>query len=270
MGATVYVNGRSVAHENSAGKAIAFPDVCLSPPPPPAGPIPIPYPNIALSSDTDNGAKTVTADGKPIAIKGQSHFKQSSGDEGGTQGGNVVTHKTKGKAFFMNASMDVKIEGHDVPRHGDPMAHNCSCAPYGGVAPAYIDLITTAQEHTDCERPYDRDIDGRDSNGRPTPNPEQSAAVAALAGEDGKVTCWECQQPTASPIADHQPPLVVKYASGGCHDEDEMREAAETMNVLEEPPEPPDETPCIVPHCPSCSDAQRDEMRRFSRDVFGR
>ena len=71
MGATVYVNGRSVAHENSNGKAIAFPDVCLSPPPPPAGPVPIPYPNIALSQDTDNGAKTVSADGKPVAIKGQ-------------------------------------------------------------------------------------------------------------------------------------------------------------------------------------------------------
>jgi uncharacterized Zn-binding protein involved in type VI secretion len=267
VAATVYVNGRSVAHENSEGKAVAFPDVCLSPPPPPAGPVPIPYPNTALSADTEHGASTVQADGKPIALKGKSHFKTSSGDEAGTQGGNVITHKTKGKAFFLNASMDVKIEGHMVPRHGDPMAHNCACAPYGGIAPAYIDRITTAMEHTDCEDDYKRDVHGRDYQGRRTPNPDQQAAIDRMGDSEGRVICWECQLPTASPIPDHQPPLILTYYSGGCHDEEVMQDAAGTLDVRETPPEPPDDTPCIVPHCPRCSDLQRDAMRQFSRDV---
>jgi uncharacterized Zn-binding protein involved in type VI secretion len=272
MGATVYANGKSVAHKNSDGKAIAFPDVCLSPPPPPAGPIPVPYPNTALSKDTDKGADTVTADGQPIALKGKSNFSTSTGDEGGTQGGNVLTHKTKGKAFFLAASMDVQIEGKPVPRHGDPMAHNCACAPYGGVAPAYVDLITTALEHTDCDEPYEREEHGQDGNGEDTPNDDQRGAVNDLksteATEDqpaGTVICWECRQPTANPVADHQPPLVLKYYSGGCHDEEEMQDAAGTDDVREEPPEPPDDTPCIVPHCPDCSDLQRNAMSAFSR-----
>ena len=274
MGATVYVNGRSVVHKNSDGKSIAFPDVCLSPPPAPTGPIPIPYPNTALSHDTDEGAKTVFADGTPVALKGQSHFKTSTGDEAGSQGGNVLTHKTKGKAFFMNAAMDVSIEGAMVPRHGDPMAHNCACAPIGGVAPCYIDLFTTAIEQTDCDEPYNRDKHGRDSDGRATPNPDQREAVRGLMSDEatefqpaGTVICWECQQPTANPVADHQPPLVLTYYRGGCHDEEVMQDAAGTMDVRTEPPEPPDETPCIVPHCPDCSDRQRNAMSRFSREA---
>ena len=111
-----------------------------------------------------------------------------------------------------------------------------------GVAPCYIDLLTTALEQTECERPYDRDIDGRDSNGRRTPNDDQSAAIDALADEDGMVTCWECQLPTASPIPDHQPPLVLsthrrvsrRRSNAGCSRVDGHRE---------NPPDPPDETP---------------------------
>lgn len=272
MGATVYVNGRSVTHKNSNGKAIAFPDVCLSPPPPPTGPIPVPYPNTAFSKDTDRGAKAVKADGKPVAIKGKSRFSKSTGDEGGTQGGNVITHKTKGKAFFLAASMDVKIEGKFVPRHGDPMAHNCACAPFASVAPAYIDLITTAEEHNNCGRRYNRDEDGADCEGEGTPNPEQREAVANMRSADateyqpeGTVVCWQCREPTANPVADHQPPLILSYYNGGCHDSDEMCEAAGTDNVQDRPPEPPDETPCIVPHCPDCSFKQMQEMRQFSR-----
>jgi uncharacterized Zn-binding protein involved in type VI secretion len=274
MGATVYVNDRSVVHKKSDGKSIAFPDVCLSPPPAPTGPVPLPYPNTAMSSDTDEGASTVAADGAPVALKGQSHFKTSTGDEAGNQGGNVVTHKTKGKAFFMNASMDVTIEGAQVPRHGDPMAHNCSCAPYAGIAPAYIDLLTTAMEHTDCEDVYKRNVHGRDSEGRRTPNDEQREGVRGLLSDQatesqpaGTVICWECQEPTANPVADHQPPLVLTYYRGGCHDEEEMQDAAGTTDVRSEPPEPPDETPCIVPHCPDCSDRQRNSMNQLSRDA---
>jgi hypothetical protein len=44
MGDTVFINGRAAVHAGSAGKSIAFPDVCLCPPTPPAGPIPTPLP----------------------------------------------------------------------------------------------------------------------------------------------------------------------------------------------------------------------------------
>jgi uncharacterized Zn-binding protein involved in type VI secretion len=270
MGATVYANGRSVVHKNAGGKSVAFPDPCLSPPPPPAGPLPLPYPNTALASDTDEGAASVKADGQPVAIKGQSKIKTSSGDEGGTQGGNVLTHKTKGKAFFLVASMDIKIEGKEVPRHGDSMAQNCACAPFGGVAPAYVDLITQALEETQCEDEYDRDVHGLDSEGRPTPNPEQRAAINDMRCDEatefqpaGTVICWECQEPTANPIADHQPPLVLKYYSGGCNDEDDQLDLAESDNYQSEPPE--ENTNAIVPHCPDCSFRQMQEMSRFSR-----
>jgi len=207
-----------------------------------------------------------------VALKGKSLFSTSTGDEGGTQGGNVITHRTKGKAFFLASSMDVKIEGRFVPRHGDPMAHNCACAPWGGVAPAYIDLITTALEHTDCAEDYDRD-ELEDALGERTPNDEQRAAVNNLRSTEategqpaGTVRCWECGEFTGNPIADHQPPLALKHFSGGCHDEDEMHEAARTMNVLEEPPEDSNE-PCIVPHCPECSMRQMHEMNRFAREA---
>lgn len=274
MGATVYVNGRSVAHKKSDGKAIGFPDVCLSPPPPPAGPVPIPYPNIALSKDTDKGAKKVKTDGKPPALKGQSRFKKSTGDEAGTQGGNVITHKTKGKAFFMAASTDVKFEGKFVPRHGDTMAHNCNCTPFGTVAPAYTDLITMALENTNCDEPYDRDEHGKDSADKPTPNDSQREGVNNMKSTEatesqpaGTVRCWQCKKFTANPVADHQPPLIVKYYSGGCKDEDDMCDSAETEDFRDDPPAPPDDSPCIVPHCEDCSFRQMQEMRDFSRQA---
>ena len=56
------------------------PDVCKTPSP--AGPIPIPYPNIAKSSDTSSGSKTVKTEGKMSSTK--KDFKKSVGDEAGT------------------------------------------------------------------------------------------------------------------------------------------------------------------------------------------
>ena len=61
MPATVVVNSLTVVHKSSNGTSPAFPDVCKTPSP--AGPIPIPYPNIAMSSDTADGASTVKCDG---------------------------------------------------------------------------------------------------------------------------------------------------------------------------------------------------------------
>lgn len=122
MPSTVIVNFMTVVHASSVGQAIMFPDVCLTPAPPAPAPIPIPYPNIAMSSDTDEGTSTVKCDSNPIMLQ-DAKFKMSSGDEAGTAQG-VVSHKTKGKAEFVNFSFDVKMDGKMVARQLDPMFGN--------------------------------------------------------------------------------------------------------------------------------------------------
>lgn len=122
----VGVNKMSVVTKDSNGTSVAFPDVCKTPSP--AGPIPIPYPNIAKSSDTAKGSKTVTVEGNPPCLK-DSHFSTSTGDEGGTAGGGVVSGKTQGKAEFVNYAFDVKIEGKNVARAMDLMLHNDKNTP---------------------------------------------------------------------------------------------------------------------------------------------
>lgn len=126
MPVTVAVNNMSVVHAGSNGITTAFPDVCLTPSP--AGPVPIPYPNIAQSSDAAQGASTVKCDGNPVCVK-DSNFALSSGDEGGTAGGGVASGKIKGKAEFVNVSMDVKAEGKGIARQLDPMLHNDKNTP---------------------------------------------------------------------------------------------------------------------------------------------
>ena len=126
MATSVGVNFLSIVNEDSNGVSIAFPDVCKTPAPP-AGPIPIPYPNIAQSSDTDAGTTKVKVEGKPVCVK-DSNFKTSTGDEAGSVGG-VASNKTKGKAEFVNFSMDVQFEGKNVPRSFDLMLHNDKNTP---------------------------------------------------------------------------------------------------------------------------------------------
>jgi hypothetical protein len=239
----------SVCHKAGSGKAIGFPDVCLTPPPPPAGPIPVPYPNTALASDLAEGSKDVTADGAPIALEDSSYLSTSTGDEAGTQGGNVVTHKTKGKAFFMVWSFDVQVEGKGVGRNLDPMGLNSATPPYGGVHPAFIEKTDLGLiEKVDCPKPYDRD---RDEHGYPT-TPQKKIKL-------GK--CWEPGCKKQGVIRDHQPPLSVTYYSGGCRDKAAMKAAAETANT------DPDKGPAILPHCERHSQMQSTAMREFSRDA---
>jgi len=125
MAATINVNNRTVVHKSSEGMVTVFPDVCKTPTP--GGPVPIPYPNIAMSSDTAKGSKSVKMDGNPIMLKG-SNFKTSTGDEPGALKG-IVSSKIKGKAEFINYSFDVKVEGKNVPRLGDMMVQNKGGAP---------------------------------------------------------------------------------------------------------------------------------------------
>jgi hypothetical protein len=126
MPVTVGVNFLSVVHKASNGVTIAFPDVCKTPSP--VGPIPIPYPNIAMSSNTAKGTKKVKCDGQSTCVK-DSNFSTSTGDEGGTAGGGVVSNKIKGKAEFILFSFDVKFEGKNVTRAFDLMLHNDKNTP---------------------------------------------------------------------------------------------------------------------------------------------
>lgn len=126
MSVTVGVNLLSVVHADSSGVTIAFPDVCKTPAPP-APFVPIPYPNIAKSSDTAQGASTITCDGQPVCLK-DSNFMVSSGDEAGSLLG-VASNKIKGKAEFVNFSFDVLFEGKNVPRAFDLMLHNDKNTP---------------------------------------------------------------------------------------------------------------------------------------------
>jgi uncharacterized Zn-binding protein involved in type VI secretion len=121
MSATIIVNGRSVVHKDSGGQAPSVPDFCKTPAPP-GPPVPIPYPNLAKSSDTADGSTTVKMDGNPIMLKG-STFSTSTGDEAGTLKG-VASNTNKGVAKFADYSFDVKVEGKNVPRLGDPMTNN--------------------------------------------------------------------------------------------------------------------------------------------------
>lgn len=121
MSVTVGVNFMSVVHKSSNGITIVFPDICKTAAPP-APPIPIPYPNIAKSSDTSKGTRTVKCDGNPTCVK-DSNFIISTGDEPGTLLG-IISNKVKGKAEFVNFSFDVKFEGKNVERAFDLMLHN--------------------------------------------------------------------------------------------------------------------------------------------------
>ena len=121
MAQTTFANSKGIAHKGSGGMSMVFPDVCKTPTP--GGPVPIPYPNLGKSSDTAKGPKTVKTDGKMPMVKG-AVYSTTTGDEAGTAGGGVVSSKTKGEAEYMLYSFDVKFEGKNVCRMGDPLFHN--------------------------------------------------------------------------------------------------------------------------------------------------
>ncbi len=120
MGQTTFANGRGIVHKGSGGMSLVFPDVCKTPTP--GGPVPIPYPNTGMASDTSAGPTTVECDGKMPMVKG-SKYSKTSGDEPGTVGG-VVSGVNTDVAEFMMYSFDIKFEGNNVCRMGDPLFHN--------------------------------------------------------------------------------------------------------------------------------------------------
>src|SRR3954464_14108125 len=116
MAERTFANFRGIAHKQSGGMSMVFPDVCKTAGPP-APPIPIPYPNIGQASDTSGGPTTVTTDGKMPMVKGAKYSK-SSGDEPGTIGG-VISNVNRSECEFMMYSFDVKFDGKNVCRLGD-------------------------------------------------------------------------------------------------------------------------------------------------------
>ncbi|NTX11907.1 DUF4150 domain-containing protein [Myxococcus sp. CA056] len=112
--------------EGSKGVAAAtLPNVCKMPGPP-APFVPTPLPNIGDSGSSPKGySKTVTIEGKAVAIQGASFG--SSGDiaSKGT-GGGITSMNAEGPTRFIGpGSMDVHIEGKNVQLLGDQMLNNC-------------------------------------------------------------------------------------------------------------------------------------------------
>ena len=56
-------------------------------------------------------------------VKGATYM-MTTGDEAGNAGGGVVSNKFKGEAEYMMYSFDVKLEGKNACRLGDPLFHN--------------------------------------------------------------------------------------------------------------------------------------------------
>jgi hypothetical protein len=120
MAQTTFVNSRGIAHKGSGGMSTTFPDVCKTPAAP--SPVPIPYPNVGKSADTSQGPSTVKTDGQMPMVKG-AVYSRSSGDEAGTLGG-VMSSVNMNVCEFLMYSFDVKFEGKNVCRLGDPLWHN--------------------------------------------------------------------------------------------------------------------------------------------------
>jgi len=120
MAQTTFANSKGIAHKGSGGSSIVFPDVCLTP----VGNsvVPIPYPNTGKSSDTSKGPKSVKTDGEMPMVKGAKYSK-SSGDEAGSKKG-VTSGSHKSECEFMMYSFDIKFEGKNACRLGDPLFHN--------------------------------------------------------------------------------------------------------------------------------------------------
>jgi hypothetical protein len=136
MADNVFINGRAAIHKGSAGKSIAFPDVCLCPPGPPAGPIPTPLPNTAQAADLAGGALTVTIEGNPVAHN-ESYIAKSTGNEvARSTGGGIITHQVQGQAHFQTFSMNVFIEKKPAVRHMDLVTHNHMAKMPGNTPPS--------------------------------------------------------------------------------------------------------------------------------------
>jgi hypothetical protein len=115
----VLINGRTAVHANSQGTLTTV-DVCWTKVGKPV--VPIPYTNIALSTDADKTASTVSINGQPVCNK-NSTFAKSAGDEPGSRKG-ILSGTICGIAEFVTGSFNVLIEGIPAVRQNDLMVSN--------------------------------------------------------------------------------------------------------------------------------------------------
>lgn len=274
MGLTVYAEDMGFFHKGSGGQGIAPGDVCLSPPPPPAGPVPVPYVNSLSAADLADGSSTVTIDGEPTALEDKSSVSTSMGDEAGTQGGNVMTHKTKGKGYFKLWSFTVLVEGKGVCRHGDTMGQNCMSTPPGCVdmkALVSFLLKSGVDPSKPCTKPYNRTsamgpTDAQTEKVRGGPCWECArdlhktdwTSIVLKGGPKAKVSAYTSGRADPKKFtADHQPPLNIAWYMGGCHmpDDEFTKWASDPKSV--------------VPHCSSHSSSQGGTVGAVTSGVSG-
>jgi uncharacterized Zn-binding protein involved in type VI secretion len=223
----------------------------------------VPYNNSLMASDLAKGSKTVKIQGNPTALEDASEISTSMGNEAATQGGGVITHKTKGKGFFTLWSFDVKVEGKGVDRHGDPMGQNAGTPPWNGLdAQAQVQKGKAEKAKTKCTKKFGK----KDRYG--TPTTAQKDAV-----NDGR-PCWECESPsprgwTKAPppkpgvakqpkgrrfVADHQPPCLIMFYAGGCQSAADQEQRVKN-------------TKSVKPHCSQCSSRQGGFMSAVSKKL---
>lgn len=126
MDTRVFANGAEICSKAADGESMVNADPCWSPPAPSAGPIVTVYSNTAKANQLKDGSETVFICGTPLAVKNKSYLGNSTGNEGATYAfaKGVVSGVIKGKAYFVDWSPNVKVEGLNVCRHEDPMTHN--------------------------------------------------------------------------------------------------------------------------------------------------
>ena len=97
-------------------------DVCKTPAPP-APFAPIPYPNFGQCAQASGCSGKVKICGSQT-ITTSSEIPMSTGDEGGTAGGGMVSNQFKGKIAFKKGSGKVQAEGKPVVYVTAMTAHN--------------------------------------------------------------------------------------------------------------------------------------------------
>lgn len=251
MAMTVFAEGLGLFHKGSGGTSVAPGDVCLTPPPPPAGPVPIPYVNMASAADLAKGSVATTIDGEPTALEDASEIATSTGNEAATQGGGVITHKTKGKAAFTSWSFSVFIEGKGVCCHGHMLGQNSASTPVSCICAA---ACTKMHKEHGKKKPRCNPADQPD---HPGTTDAQKASVA-------KGPCYQCGKRKGPFIPDHQPPLKIAWMLGGCHIA--PKEEGLGFLVWAKSDAAIRKKPILYAHCGSCSPSQGGLVSHLTQD----
>ncbi|HYP84231.1 PAAR-like domain-containing protein [Variovorax sp.] len=212
MANQVFANGRELACKAGAGKTIcALPDVCMTPPENPATPpgVPVPYPNTGLASDTTDGSRSVQISGKEVMLKNKSYFKTSSGDEAGCAAKKgVVSSKNKGKVYFIDWSMDVKLEGENAVRHLDKTTNNHGSPTANEAVPwPFVDSMDDAEIKALCDKDKAQE---KAACADYKPHKADGKDVCAQTGLDGDFASIKGDLPGAAKKASENPCLAAR------------------------------------------------------------